>query len=307
MSQKGSRDHYEQYIPGTVQRDDDASSPGLRELAAVVSQNTDLLNTMNAQIQQLIEDNRKKDDDLYKSQQEQLNNMTKQLAETQAELALVKGKLDLVKTCSSTMQAILQPPTMMTTTASRNVRQRVGGSYSSVPTQRESDTQQDNSQPSDMKPSCKGKRISQLLVDFYHENRLAETHWKNVQVHSHYPEGNLVRKSLELCQYVMSAGELVLFQSKSLTEEDELQTVAKDIELRAFRKMWEFEGISEIDEKFATNKRLGSRGQQPTYGALGARVREYKKYLAKFSGSQIPDKEPLAERPQEEDEDGSAW
>jgi hypothetical protein len=48
MSQKGSRDHYEQYIPGTVQRDDDASSPGLRELAAVVSQNTDLLNTMNA-------------------------------------------------------------------------------------------------------------------------------------------------------------------------------------------------------------------------------------------------------------------
>lgn len=105
----------------------------------------------------------------------------------------------------------------------------------------------------------------------------------------------------------MSAGELVLFQSKSLTEEDELQTVAKDIELRAFRKMWEFEGISEIDEKFATNKRLGSRGQQPTYGAVGARVREYKKYLAKFSGSQIPDKEPLAERPQEEDEDGSAW
>ena len=145
MSQDGSRDHYEQYIPGTVQRDDDASSPGLRELAAVVSQNTDLLNTMNAQIQQLIEDNRKKDDDLYKSQQEQLNNMTKQLAETQAELALVKGKLDLVKTCSSTMQAILQPPTMMTTTTtSRNVRQRVGG-YSSVSTQRESDPHQESS------------------------------------------------------------------------------------------------------------------------------------------------------------------
>jgi hypothetical protein len=223
MNQDGSRDHYEQCIPGTgtVQRDDDTSSPGLRELAAAVSKNTDLLSTMNAQIQQLIEDNQRKDDDLYKSQQEQLNNMTKQLAETQAELALVKGKLDLVKTCSSTMQAILQPPTTMTT--SRNVRQRVGG-YSSVSTQRESDTQQD-SQLSDKKPSCKGKRISQLLVDLYNENRLAEAQWKNVQVPSHYPEGNLVRKSLELCQYVMSAGELVLFQSKSLTEEDELQTV----------------------------------------------------------------------------------
>ena len=85
-----------------------------------------------------------------------------------------------------------------------------------------------------------------------------------------------------------------------MTEEEELNTVAANVEQRAFRKMWEFEGIDDNELKADANKKLGRH--QPTYGAVGARVREYKKYLAKMSGNRNSDKEPLAERPQEDEE-----
>ena len=285
MSQDGTH-----YLP---EPHADEASPALRELAAAISQNTEMINSMNAQIQQLI-DNQRRDDDIIKSQQEQLNSMTKQLAQTQAELALVRGKLDIVKTCSSTMQEILDLPT------SRNVRQRVNPPSQAKPEQQENDQQQH--QNGDKKPriSCKGKRVSQLLVDFYNENLLSGDNWKSVRVPPHHPEANLIKKSLELCQYVMSEEELFAFRAGTFTDEEALRTAADEIERRAFRKMWEFEGFDDIDRKEAENNN-GGRGQQPTYGAVGSRVREYKKYLSKLSGNQYPDKEPLRERPEEEE------
>jgi hypothetical protein len=292
MSQDGMH-----YLPGSHA---DETSPDLRELAAAISQNTEMINTMNVQIQQLIEDNQRRDDDIIKSQQEQLNSMTKQLAQTQAELALVRGKLDIVKTCSSTMQAILDPQT------SRNVRQKVNPTQPSLGAHQANPVQQENDPPQhqygDKKPriSCKGKRISQLLVDFYNENLLSGDNWKSVRVPPHHPEANLIKKSLELCQYVMSEEELFAFRAGTFTDEEALRTAADEIERRAFRKMWEFEGFDDIDRKEAENNN-GGRGQQPTYGAVGSRVREYKKYLAKLSGNQYSDKEPLRERPEEEE------
>ena len=50
---------HHRYHLGSPENHIDDTYPELRELAEAVSQNTDLINTMSAQLQQLIEENRK--------------------------------------------------------------------------------------------------------------------------------------------------------------------------------------------------------------------------------------------------------
>ena len=110
---------------------------------------------------------------------------------------------------------------------------------------------------------------------------------------------------MERCQYVMSEEEQKSFRTQ-LLDEEQLMTAADKIERTAFRKMWELEGITDIENEIKLNRLQGSRGKKPFYLAVGKRIRQYKQYLASLTGGDAEaEAEVLRERPPHEERPGT--
>jgi len=140
------------------------------------------------------------------------------------------------------------------------------------------------------KPSSKGKGIGQMLFEMYNQRRLKGLQqWKDAELPQQYSEHANARHSLELCQFVLSKGEFDTFRLHGIKNEKELKDLSDEIEARAFRKMWELEGRN-AEEEEENNKKKGSRASQPTYGAIGVRVREYKTSCIKREIEPFPEK-----------------
>ena len=123
--------------------------------------------------------------------------------------------------------------------------------------------------------------ISTLLEEFSSTNRLLQGKWSNVLVtSSEYREPQSVKNCLELCEYVCNDAELKLLRNGKNMAALALKDLASNIGKRAFMEMWTLEGANAI--AMATNNvSLGSRGEKPTYLAVGKRVRVYKQELCK--------------------------
>jgi len=85
---------------------------------------------------------------------------------------------------------------------------------------------------------------------------------------------SVVRYVLELCHFVMDDNERQAFKLQSYDSKEAMGDAAANIQRRAFRKMWELEGLNaDVEEQL--NKKMGSRGKKPTVAGVGARVRTY--------------------------------
>ena len=126
------------------------------------------------------------------------------------------------------------------------------------------------------KPSSKGKGIGQMLFEMYNQSRLKGLiKWNDADLPPNYSEPANARHALELCQFVLTKDEFDAFRLQTMKSEKEVKELADKIEARSFRKMWELEG-KDVNEAEEINKKRGSRASQPTYGAVGVRVRDYK-------------------------------
>ena len=126
------------------------------------------------------------------------------------------------------------------------------------------------------KPSSKGKGIGQMLFEMYNQSRLKGLiKWNDADLPPNYSEPANARHTLELCQFVLTKDEFDAFRLQTMKSEKEVKELADKIEARSFRKMWELEG-KDVNEAEEINKKRGSRASQPTYGAVGVRVRDYK-------------------------------
>jgi hypothetical protein len=108
----------------------------------------------------------------------------------------------------------------------------------------------------------------------------------------------MVKNTLEICEYVMTEEEKNALKNNLSLSDQELIENATNIEKRSFRMMWEFEGLDPDIEERNQLKMNKSQRKAATYLAIGRRVREYKKYLAKISGNTHDyDAEKLRPRP----------
>lgn len=144
--------------------------------------------------------------------------------------------------------------------------------------------------------SNKNITISALLVDMYKQGRLTGPSWKDVSVPPKYSEKQMVKNTLELCEYVMSDEEKTALKTTGLSEEA-LITHSKSVQMNSFRMMWEFEGDDPDTEEKLQKKVNKSQQKKPTYLAIGRRVQEYKKYLAEAAGNSDYNDEKLRPRP----------
>ena len=138
-----------------------------------------------------------------------------------------------------------------------------------------------------------------MLVELYDLNSLSGGSWKDdATIPNSLASPQLVKNSLELCQYVMTSEELASFRGHTIPNNEQLVQLSQDIETRSFRKMWQLEGKDIAVE----SARTGSRAAQPTYGGVGVRIRTYKQFLAGPEGSKdkkVYNAIALRERPDE--------
>ena len=133
----------------------------------------------------------------------------------------------------------------------------------------------------------------------YKENRLKGlVQWKNATICANLSDHSLAKYALELCQFAMEkhgmTEELAALTNEG-TEEGQLIIIARNVHTRAFREMWTLEGSDwEVEEQVNSTK--GSQGKQPTYGAVGARVRTYKSAFSM---------DDLRDRPREDEQEGT--
>merc|ERR1712154_706867 len=97
-----------------------------------------------------------------------------------------------------------------------------------------------------------------------------------------WSEVQSLKNVLELAWLVASNEEKNVLKDKK-TDKATLNDLTCDIEERAFRKMYELEGKNP-DQEMKKNEQNPSRAAKPTYLALGARVRKYKKQLGQLYG-----------------------
>lgn len=148
-------------------------------------------------------------------------------------------------------------------------------------------------------PTNKDEHLSGMLVKMYDGNYLrGNANWKNASIPPSYSHKSNVIYSLELCQFVMTDDEIALFRNPdSFADRKDLLDLAKDIEQRSFRKMYELEG-EDPDTAIQTNaQQPSSRQKTAKVGGIGPRVYKYKKEILG-----IGRKDDLRERPQAEEE-----
>jgi len=144
----------------------------------------------------------------------------------------------------------------------------------------------------------KGVTISMLLTDLCRSGLLKTKTWAKVTVPRKYNEPQSARNTLELCDRVALDNEKEALNNKNLAD-DQLMSHVSNIQTRAFHKMWEYEGKTvdvELQVRRKTNK---SQTQEPTYMALGKRVRLHKQALAKSAGNSDYNREKLRPLPKE--------
>lgn len=140
----------------------------------------------------------------------------------------------------------------------------------------------------------KGVMLATLLSDFSNGKRLRQGSWSNVGLTpKEYEEPGCLKLALELCEYVCTSTELATLRegSNSSVPKESILQLASAIQLRAFKKMWTLEGFDAEIEYQKNEKKPPQNAKQPTYMAIGKRVRKYKKKIGKNSD------DPLCERP----------
>jgi hypothetical protein len=123
--------------------------------------------------------------------------------------------------------------------------------------------------------------IAQMLDSLSSQGRLKHlTEWKEINLNSNdLAQKQSVKNVLELCQCVCSREESNALKDGCNGDRGKLLTTCEQVGKKAFKKMWEFEGVDDTEAEFKQNKALGSRGKMMTYNAVGIRVKDYKKSL----------------------------
>ena len=146
------------------------------------------------------------------------------------------------------------------------------------------------------KPSDKNKYLSIVLSECCKLGTLAYGRpWAYDYSTNDWSEVQSLKNVLELAWLVASNEEKNVLKDKT-TDKAKLNDVTCDIEERAFRKMYELEGRNP-DTEMKNNEKNPSRAAKPTYLALGARVRNYKKQLGQLYGQPKAKDITLVERP----------
>ena len=125
-----------------------------------------------------------------------------------------------------------------------------------------------------------------MLLKFFRERKLlkADEDWYgaflprtgNKSVPSNVGDKEKARLCLELLQYVMTSDEVNTLTSENASSHD-VNSIAVDVEERAFLKMWEFEGCDPLRAKANNELQNGNQKKQPMYIPIGRRVYNYKK------------------------------
>jgi len=138
--------------------------------------------------------------------------------------------------------------------------------------------------------SQKGMDVSSCIKLLYKSGFLKSSNRKNIDPPRHiFTEKSLMVYVLELVESLVSKEEKDILKG-SVTDEW-LETFATSIEEKCMKKMLEYEG-GDPDQESKTKSQ-----KKPTYLAVGARLREYKKFLAHLSGNQRFNLEKLRDRP----------
>ena len=138
----------------------------------------------------------------------------------------------------------------------------------------------------------KGVTISMLLTDLFKSGHLKYSKWTTITPPTKYKEKWALKNTLELCDQVVTEEEKAALKRTDLSHTD-LMTHVKDIEKRAFRKMWELEGKDVDVEQQVQDHTNKSQQLEATYLAIGKRVKQHKKALAEHTGAQDYNKEKL--------------
>jgi hypothetical protein len=129
--------------------------------------------------------------------------------------------------------------------------------------------------------------IAMVLEQLYKQGRLSGLgSWKAIDPPSaQFTEKSSLRNTLELCEVVLSEEDAKVLKKPGSSDED-VKTHAKSIEQKCMSKMLQYEGVDPDVESQVAKKTNRSQQKQPTYLAVGKRVREYKKnVLAPASGN----------------------
>lgn len=128
--------------------------------------------------------------------------------------------------------------------------------------------------------------IAMVLEQLYKQGRLSGSgSWKAIDPPLQFTEKSSLRNTLELCEVVLSEEDAKVLKNPGSSDED-VKTHAKSVEQKCMRKMLQYEGVDPDFEAQVAKKTNRSQQKQPTYLAVGKRVREYKKnVLAPASGN----------------------
>jgi hypothetical protein len=80
----------------------------------------------------------------------------------------------------------------------------------------------------------KGFTVSRVIIDLYKQGHLKGALWKNITVPNFYSEKQMVKNTLEICEYVMTEEEKNALKNTLSLSDQELIENATNIEKRKF-------------------------------------------------------------------------